>query len=104
MPCHHTLEAYLHAYRDGAGIANEPKGPLFRTVRRGTGQDGRTRRVSSRGPLPVAYWRKHSGAPSIFSSGSRMNDASYVAKAVPLATDTARLVELRAGLRERPLA
>jgi predicted O-linked N-acetylglucosamine transferase (SPINDLY family) len=33
-----------------------------------------------------------------------MNDASYVAKAVPLATDTARLVELRAGLRERPLA
>jgi len=28
MPCHHTLEAYLHAYGDGAGIADEPKGPL----------------------------------------------------------------------------
>jgi len=38
MPCHHTLEAYLHAYVDGTGIAAEPKGPLFRTIRRGTGQ------------------------------------------------------------------
>jgi integrase len=34
MPCHHTLEAYLHAYLDGTGIADEPKGPLFRTIRR----------------------------------------------------------------------
>jgi site-specific recombinase XerD len=38
MPCHHTLEAYLRAYVDGTGITAEPKGPLFRTIRRGTGQ------------------------------------------------------------------
>jgi integrase len=38
MPCNHTLEAYLHAYLDGTGIADDPTGPLFRTVRRGTGQ------------------------------------------------------------------
>ena len=38
MPCHHTLEAYLHAYLDGTGIGDDPKGPLFRTIRRGTGQ------------------------------------------------------------------
>lgn len=38
MPCHHTLEAYLHAYLDGTGIAKDPKGPLFRTIARGTGQ------------------------------------------------------------------
>ena len=38
MPCHHTLEAYLHAYLDGTAIADDPKGPLFRTVGRGTGQ------------------------------------------------------------------
>src|ERR1700756_1164423 len=37
MPCHHTLEAYLHAYLDGTDIVNEPKGPLFRTIARGTG-------------------------------------------------------------------
>jgi site-specific recombinase XerC len=47
MPCHHTLEVYLHAYLDGTGIAADLKGPLFRTVRRGTGQ-------LSDAPLPQA--------------------------------------------------
>ncbi len=36
MPCHHSLEAYLHAYIDGCGLAADPKGPLFRTIKRGT--------------------------------------------------------------------
>ena len=47
MPCHHTLEIYLHAYLDGAGIADDQKGPLFRTIGRGTGRLTRT-------PLPQA--------------------------------------------------
>ena len=47
MPCHHTLEDYLHAYLDGAGIAGDAKGPLFRTIGRGTHQLTRT-------PLPQA--------------------------------------------------
>jgi site-specific recombinase XerD len=47
MPCHHNLDAYLHAYIDGAGIAADPKGPLFRTIGRVTGQLTRT-------PLPQA--------------------------------------------------
>jgi integrase len=47
MPCHHTLEAYLHAYLEGTGIAAEPKGPLFRTIQCGTGQLSTT-------PLPQA--------------------------------------------------
>jgi site-specific recombinase XerD len=47
MPCHHTLEAYVHAYLDKTGIGDAPKGPLFRTVRRGTGQLSDT-------PLPQA--------------------------------------------------
>ena len=38
MPCHHTLEEYLHAYLNGVGISEDGKGPLFRTIRRGTGQ------------------------------------------------------------------
>jgi site-specific recombinase XerD len=37
MPCHHNLEAYLHAYLDGCGLAADPKGLLFRTIGRGTG-------------------------------------------------------------------
>jgi integrase len=47
MPCHHTLDAYLHAYLDGTGIGEDAKGPLFRTVRRGTGSAA-TRRCRRR--------------------------------------------------------
>jgi site-specific recombinase XerD len=47
MPCHHNLEFYLHAYIDGCGLADNPKGPLFRTIGRGTGQLTQT-------PLPQA--------------------------------------------------
>jgi integrase len=38
MPCHHNLEAYLHAYIDGCSLADDLRGPLFRTIRRGTSQ------------------------------------------------------------------
>ena len=38
MPCHHNLETYLHAYIDGAGLANDPKAFLFQTYSRATGQ------------------------------------------------------------------
>ena len=47
MPCHHSLDEYLHAYLDGTGIAGDPKGPLFRTIGRGAGRLTRT-------PLPQA--------------------------------------------------
>jgi site-specific recombinase XerD len=33
MPCHHNLEEYLDAYIEGAGIAADAKGYLFRTSR-----------------------------------------------------------------------
>jgi site-specific recombinase XerD len=42
MPTHHNLEHALAAYIDGAGLATDPKGPLFRTIGRGTGQLTRT--------------------------------------------------------------
>ncbi len=42
MPCHHAPEENLHAYLDGAGIAADPKGPLFRTVGWGIRQLTRT--------------------------------------------------------------
>ncbi len=38
MPCHHNLEAYLHEYIDGAGLATEPNALLFQTYSRATGQ------------------------------------------------------------------
>jgi site-specific recombinase XerC len=42
MPCHHNLEEYLTAYLDGGGLHGEPRGPLFRTIGRGTGRLTRT--------------------------------------------------------------
>ncbi len=47
MPCHHSLDEYLHAYLDGTGIADDLKGPLFRTIGRGTSRLTHT-------PLPQA--------------------------------------------------
>lgn len=38
MPCHHNLEAYLQAYIDGCGLAEDRNGVLFRTIGRGTGR------------------------------------------------------------------
>ncbi len=37
MPAHHNLEAYLDAYIAAGELAGDPKGPLFRTIARGTG-------------------------------------------------------------------
>ena len=46
MPCHHNLEAYLTAYIEGACLAADPKGPLFRTI-------GKTKKMTLT-PLPQA--------------------------------------------------
>ncbi len=32
VPCHHTAQEYLDAYLDAAGIRDEPKSPLFRSL------------------------------------------------------------------------
>jgi integrase/recombinase XerC len=42
MPCHHNLEEYLTAYLDGAELRGDPRGPLFRTIGRGTSKLTRT--------------------------------------------------------------
>ena len=38
VPVHHTLEGYLDAYIDTAGIREQRKGPLFRTMTRSPGR------------------------------------------------------------------
>src|SRR5580704_6914290 len=51
MPAHHTLEEYLDAYLDAAGIASNRKSPLFQTAtRRGEGLTGKPM-------LPADVWR-----------------------------------------------
>src|SRR3954469_25068566 len=55
LPCHHTLEAYLHAYLDGTGLSSDPQGPLFRTLGRAIGQCAGLRRIwlSKGPPVPI---------------------------------------------------
>lgn len=38
MPCHHTLQEYLDAYIEMAGIQADKRGPLFRTAKGRTGR------------------------------------------------------------------
>jgi site-specific recombinase XerD len=47
MPCHRSLEEYLTAYLEQTSIIEDSKGPLFRTIGRGTARLTRT-------PLPQA--------------------------------------------------
>jgi site-specific recombinase XerD len=76
MPCHHTLEAYLHAYLDCTGIADDSKGPLFRTIGRGTG-------ILTRTPLPqanaYAMVRRRAAAAGI---GTKIGNHSFRATGI----------------------
>jgi site-specific recombinase XerD len=52
MPCHHSLAEALHAYISAAGIAEDRKGPLFRT------SSGHNRNALSDQPMDQsAAWR-----------------------------------------------
>jgi site-specific recombinase XerD len=51
MPCHHKLETYLDAYIRAAGIADDRKGPLFRSA------IGKTGQLSDRPMLRGDVWR-----------------------------------------------
>jgi site-specific recombinase XerD len=51
MPCHHNLEAYLHAYIESVGITDDEKEYLFRTAL------GRTGALSERPMTQSDAWR-----------------------------------------------
>ena len=69
MPCHHSLEEYLTAYLDGAGLRDDPKGPLFRTIKRGTGQLTRTVLPQANACVMIR-WRSAAGAGIATKLGS----------------------------------
>lgn len=56
MPVHHTAEAYLDAYLEAAGIAEDKKGPLFRTFS-GRGRGLSDRRILQRDALAMVKRR-----------------------------------------------
>src|SRR3546814_6479175 len=76
MPCHHNLEDYLSAYIDGCELREDRKGPLFRTIARGT------KRLSET-PLPqanaFAMVRRRAGAAEI---GTAIGNHSFRATGI----------------------
>lgn len=62
MPCQHNLKEWLQEYIEAAGLAEDPNGPLFRTVDRKTKQLGTTASTGN--------------APGRWSSGGRRRPAS----------------------------
>ncbi len=56
MPAHHNLEQYLHDYMEAGGITDDPKGPLFRTVR-GRAQELQRRRLQAKNALDMVRRR-----------------------------------------------
>lgn len=51
MPAHHNLEAYIDAYVEAAGIAEDKKGPLFRSAA------GKTRTLTKNAMRTADVWR-----------------------------------------------
>ena len=56
VPAHHTLEEYLDAYIQAAGIAGDPKSPLFRSA-------NRRQRKADRPAAPPQQRPRHGQAP-----------------------------------------
>jgi site-specific recombinase XerD len=76
MPCHHHLETYLTAYIEGVGLADDPKGPLFRTIGRGTGKLTRT-------PLPQANAYMMIGRRAVAAGiGTKLGNHSFRATGI----------------------
>jgi len=63
MPCHHTLQEWLDAYVEAAGIEADARGPLFRTA------EGRTGRLTERAM----------GQPDVYRMIGRRAEAAGVA-------------------------
>ncbi|WP_139251563.1 hypothetical protein [Kaistia soli] len=77
MPRHHDLDAYLQAYIDTCGLADDPKGPLFRTIGRGNDQLTTTPLTQ---PNAYAMVRRRAAAALIPRSRNAMASAAKQAQ------------------------
>ena len=76
MPCHHTLEAYLHDYLEQTGLRDGPKGSLFCTVAHDTGQLSTT-------PLPQANAYAMVGRRALAAGiGTRIGNGTFRATGI----------------------
>ncbi|MGH1351607.1 MAG: tyrosine-type recombinase/integrase [Methyloligellaceae bacterium] len=59
MPCHHTLEEYLHDYQELALVKKQDKAPLFQSTGRGKGGQLTGRRLSRQEAYAMVGRRLH---------------------------------------------
>ncbi len=76
MPCHHNLEAYLHAYIEGVGITGDQKGYLFRTALGSTGE------LSERPMMQSYAWRMIRRRAAVASISTKIGNHSFRATGI----------------------
>jgi site-specific recombinase XerD len=76
MPCHHNLDAYLHAYVEGVGIGNDEQGHLFRTAL------GRTGELSDRPMTQSDAWRMIRRRARAAGIGTKIGNHSFRATGI----------------------
>jgi integrase/recombinase XerC len=92
MPCDHNLEEYLIAYLDGANLRGDPKGPLFRTIGRGTATLTRT-------PLPQANAYAMIGRRAAAAGiGTKVGNHSFPATGITTYLKNGGTLEKAAGM------
>ncbi len=92
VPAHHKAEAYMDAYLEAAGIAADPKGPLFRTVdrerqltRRPTHRNDAIRMIKRRGrgvnlpPGICCHTFRATGITAYLENGGTIEHAQAIA-------------------------
>ena len=87
MPCHHTLQDWLDAYIEAAGIATDPRGPLFRTA------EGRSSRLSGQAMAQPDVWRMIRRRAAAASVTTRIGCHSWRARGITAYLENGGLLE-----------
>jgi integrase len=87
MPAHHTLQEYLDAYLDAAGIAGDRKGPLFRSAA------GRTGRLTAKPMARADAYRMIGRRAAAAGVATRLGCHSWRARGITAYLENGGLLE-----------
>jgi site-specific recombinase XerD len=87
MPCHHALQDWLDAYVEAAGLAVDPRGPLFRTAQ------GRSGRLTGRAMAQPDVWRMIRRRAAAAGVATRIGCHSWRARGITAYLENGGLLE-----------
>ena len=87
MPCHHTLQEWLDAYLEAAAIADDKRGPLFRTA------EGRAGRLSDRPMRQPDVYRMIQRHAAVAGLATRIGCHSWRARGITAYLENGGLLE-----------